>query len=167
MLQHLKSFDRNRAPTGLLVHCTDVQRRRRLNSDYEISFTVPMTSEDYKEKIIPKGHVQDERGQFYVVQSRARDRNNKIISAQVLCTHIMFKMIDFKIPYDQYIDEAYGVHINLLLDKISAATGYVYSFVLHNTFDLRDVKDWEQPQRWLPCRTLSIFMVVRSNRIIL
>jgi phosphohistidine swiveling domain-containing protein len=142
MQKHLKSFDRNRSPTGLLVQCTDVQRRRRLNSDYEISFTVPMTSDDYKEKIIPKGHVQDERGQFYVVQSRARDRNNKIISAQVLCTHIMFKMIDFKIPYDQYIDEAYGVHISVLLDKISAATGYVYTFVLHNTFDLRDVKDW-------------------------
>ncbi|OME62302.1 hypothetical protein BSK59_02190 [Paenibacillus odorifer] len=142
MQQHLKSFDRNRAPTGLLVASTDVQRRRRLNSDYEISFTVPMTSDDYKEKIIPKGHVQDERGQFYVVQSRALDRNNKIISAQVLCTHIMFKMIDFKIPYDQYVDEAYGVHISVLLDKISAATGYVYTFVLHNTFDLRDVKDW-------------------------
>ncbi|WP_340398122.1 prophage endopeptidase tail family protein [Paenibacillus sp. FSL E2-0202] len=142
MQKHLKSFDRNRSPTGLLVQCTDVQRRRRLNSDYEISFTVPMTSDDYKEKIIPKGHVQDELGQFYVVQSRARDRNNKIISAQVLCTHIMFKMIDFKIPYDQYIDEAYGVHISVLLDKISAATGYVYTFVLHNTFDLRDVKDW-------------------------
>lgn len=142
MQMHLKSFDRNRSPTGLLVQCNDVQRRRRLNSDYEISFTVPMTSDDYKEKIIPKGHVQDECGQFYVVQSRARDRNNKIISAQVLCTHIMFKMIDFKIPYDQYIDEAYGVHISVLLDKISAATGYVYTFVLHDTFDLRDVKDW-------------------------
>lgn len=142
MQKHLKSFDRNRSPTGLLVASTDVQRRRRLNSDYEISFTVPMTSADYKEKIIQKGHVQDERGQFYVIQSRARDRGNKVISAQVICTHIMFKMIDFKIPYDQYIDEAYGVHISVLLDKISAATGYVYTFVLHDTFDLRDVKDW-------------------------
>ncbi|MNO34238.1 Prophage endopeptidase tail [compost metagenome] len=142
MQNHLKSFDRNRSPTGLLVQCNDVQRRRRLNSDYEISFTVPMTSDDYKEKIIPKGHVQDERGQFYVVQSRARDRNNKIICAQVLCTHIMFKMIDFKIPYDQYIDEVYGVHISVLLDKISAATSYMYTFILHDIFDLRDVKDW-------------------------
>ncbi|WP_342422877.1 phage tail protein [Paenibacillus sp. FSL E2-0178] len=142
MQQHLKSFDRNRAPTGLLVQSADVQRRRRLNSDYEISFTVPMTSTDYKELIIPKGHVQDERGQFYVVQSRARDRSNKIISAQIICTHIMFKMVDFKMPYGDYIDEAYGVHISVLLDKISAATGGVYSFVTHDTFDLRDVKDW-------------------------
>ncbi|MEK4328902.1 phage tail protein [Paenibacillus sp. FSL R7-0312] len=142
MQQHLKSFDRNRAPTGLLVQCTDIQRRRRLNSDYEISFTVPMTSTDYKELIIPKGHVQDERGQFYVVQSRARDRSNKVISAQVVCTHIMFKMIDFKMMYSDYIDEAYGVHISVLLDKISAATGGVYTFVIHDTFDLRDVKDW-------------------------
>lgn len=141
-MQYLKSFDRNRAPTGLLVASTDVQRRRRLNSDYEISFTVPMTSDDYKEKIIPKGHVQDERGQFYVIQDRARDRSNKVISAQIICTHIMFKMIDFKMPYSEYIDEAYGVHIGVLLDKISAATGGVYSFVVHDTFDLRDVKDW-------------------------
>ncbi|NGM81726.1 hypothetical protein G5B47_04795 [Paenibacillus sp. 7124] len=126
----------------LLVVSTDVQRRRRLNSDYEISFMVPMTSDDYREKIIPKGHVQDERGQFYVIQSRARDRSNKILTAQIICTHIMFKMIDFKIPYDQYIDEAYGVHISVLLDKISAATGGVYTFVTHDTFDLMDVKDW-------------------------
>ncbi|OKP91837.1 hypothetical protein A3844_01615 [Paenibacillus helianthi] len=142
MQKHLKSFDRNLIPTGLLIQCTDVQRRRRLNSDYEISFTVPMTSDDYKEKIIPKGHVQDERGQFYVIQSRARDRSNKVISAQVICTHIMFKMIDFKIPYDDYIEEAYGVHISVLLNKISAVTGGVYTFVTHDAFDLRDVKDW-------------------------
>ncbi|NUU58976.1 phage tail protein [Paenibacillus agri] len=141
-MQHLKSFDRNRSPTGLLVASTDVQRRRRINSDYEISFMVPMTSADYKEKIIPKGYVQDERGQFYVVQSRGRDRNSKVISAQVICTHIMFKMIDFKIPYNQYIDEAYGVHITTLLDRITAATGGVYTFVLHDVFALRDVKDW-------------------------
>ncbi|QSF42644.1 phage tail protein [Paenibacillus tianjinensis] len=142
MQKHLKSFDRNRSPTGLLVASTDVQRRRRLNSDYEISFTVPMTSDDYKEKIIPKGHVQDERGQFYIIQSRARDRSNKVISAQVICTHIMFKMVDFKMPYGDYIDEAYGVHISVLLDKISAATGGVYTFVTHDSFDLRDIKDW-------------------------
>ncbi|QWU17402.1 phage minor structural protein, N-terminal region [Paenibacillus sophorae] len=141
-MQYLKSFDRNRSPTGLLVSVTEVQRRRRINSDYELSFMVPMTSDDYKEKIIPKGHVQDERGQFYVVQSRARDRSNKALTAQIVCTHIMFKMIDFKIPYDQYIDEAYGIHISTLLDKISAATGGVYTFVTHDTFDLRDVKDW-------------------------
>lgn len=142
MQKYLKSFDRNRSPTGLLVSSTDVQRRRRLNSDYEIAFTVPMTSTDYKELIIPKGHVQDERGQFYVIQDRARDRSNKVISAQIICTHIMFKMVDFKMPYGDYIDEAYGVHISVLLDKISAATGGVYTFVLHDTFDLRDVKDW-------------------------
>ncbi|MDT3426059.1 phage minor structural protein [Paenibacillus forsythiae] len=142
MQKHLKSFDRNRSPTGLLVASTDIQRRRRLNSDYEISFTVPMTSDDYKEKIIPKGHVQDERGQFYVVQSRARDRSNRALTAQIVCTHIMFKMIDFKIPYADYIDEAYGVHISMLLDKITAATGGVYTFQLHDTFDLMDVKDW-------------------------
>ncbi|KUP22423.1 phage tail protein [Paenibacillus sp. DMB5] len=142
MQKHLKSFDRNRSPTGLLVSSTDVQRRRRINSDYEISFTVPMHSDDYKELIIPKGHVQDERGQFYVIQSRARDRSNKVISAQVICTHIMFKMVDFKMPYDEYINESYGVHISVLLDKISEATGGVYTFVVHDTFDLRDVKDW-------------------------
>ncbi|MFE4709441.1 hypothetical protein ACFRAM_01095 [Paenibacillus sp. NPDC056722] len=121
---------------------TVVQRRRWVNSDYEISFTVPMTSADYKEKIIPKGHVQDERGQIYVIQSHARDLSNKKISAQDICTHIMFKMVDFKIPYNQYIDEAYGVHITTLLNRITAATGGVYTFVLHDIFDLRDVKDW-------------------------
>lgn len=45
-------------------------------------------------------------------------------------------------PYSEYIDEAYGVHISVLLDKISAATGGVYLLVVHDSFDLRDVKYW-------------------------
>ncbi|OMF90346.1 phage tail protein [Paenibacillus sp. FSL R7-0337] len=129
-------------PNRLLVASIDVQRRRRrLNSHYEISFKVPMTTDDYEEMIIPEGHVQDERGQFYVVQTRARDRSNKVINTQIICTHIMFKIIDLKMPYSDYIYEAYGIHISVLLDKISAATDGVYTFVVHNTFDLRDMKD--------------------------
>ncbi|WP_192716580.1 phage tail spike protein [Paenibacillus sp. OAE614] len=127
---------------GTLLDATDVQRRRRLNSDYELSFLVPMTSDDYREKIQIKGHVQDERGQFYVINTRQRVRDGKKLTAQITATHIMFKMNDFKIPYNDYIEEMYGVPIVSMLDRISAATGGKYTFVVHDTFDLRDVKDF-------------------------
>ncbi|MCF2719304.1 phage tail protein [Paenibacillus sp. UKAQ_18] len=127
---------------GTLVDSYDIQRRRRINSDYELTFMVPMTSEDYREKIAIKGHVQDERGQFYVIQSRSRSREGKKLTANIYCNHIMFKLNDYKFPYASYIAEAYGIHINQLTDLITAATGGRFKFVIHDTFDLHDVKDF-------------------------
>lgn len=138
----MQVFDKNFKRTGTLIDAYDIQRKRRLNSDYEITFMVPMTSEDYQEKIQLKGHVRDERGQFYVIQSRSRSREGKKLTANIYCNHVMFKLLDFKFPYASYIDEAYGVHITTLTDKISAATGGRFTFQIHDTFDLHDVKDW-------------------------
>ncbi|MGG6309773.1 phage tail protein [Paenibacillus macerans] len=138
----MQVFDKNFKRTGTLIDSYDIQRKRRLNSDYEITFMVPMTSEDYQEKIQLKGHVRDERGQFYVIQSRSRSREGKKLTANIYCNHIMFKLLDFKFPYASYIDEAYGVHISTLTNAISAATGGRFTFQIHDTFPLHDVKDW-------------------------
>ena len=54
----------------------------------------------------------------------------------------MFKLNEFKFPYASYIDEAYGVHINELTQLITTATGGRFTFVIHDTFDLHDVKDF-------------------------
>lgn len=142
MPKTMQVFDKNFKRLGTLVDAYNIERRRRLNSDYELSFLVPMTSDDYLEKIQMKGHVQDERGQYYVINSRKRDRSKKTLTALITATHIMFKMNDYKVPYDDYITEAYGVHITTLLNKITAWTGGRFTFVVHDTFDLWDIKDF-------------------------
>ncbi|MNW33503.1 Prophage endopeptidase tail [compost metagenome] len=138
----MQVFDKNMRRVGTLVDSYDIQRRRRINSDYELTFMVPMTSEDYREKIAIKGHVRDERGQFYVIQSRSRSREGRKLTANIYCNHVMFKLNDYKFPYASYIAEAYGIHINQLTDLITAATGGRFKFVIHDTFDLHDVKDF-------------------------
>ncbi|WP_339292741.1 prophage endopeptidase tail family protein [Paenibacillus sp. FSL W8-0187] len=138
----LEVFDKNLKRTGTLIDAYNIERRRRLNSDYELSFLVPMTSEDYLEKIQIKGHVRDERGQYYVINARQRQRDKKKLTAQITCTHVMFKLNDYKVPYDEYIDEAYGIHISTLLNKISAWTGGRFTFQIHDTFDMWDIKDF-------------------------
>ncbi|HAF97553.1 phage tail protein [Paenibacillus lactis] len=138
----LQVFDKNLKRTGTLIDAYGIERRRRLNSDYELSFLVPMTSEDYLEKIQIKGHVRDERGQYYVINTRQRQRDKKKLTSQITCTHVMFKLNDYKVPYDEYIDEAYGIHISTLLNKISAWTGGRFTFQVHDTFDLWDIKDF-------------------------
>lgn len=131
-------------PTGALVNSFDVTRKRRINSDYEIQFLVPMTSEDYQEKLMIKGHIKDERGQFYVINSRSRVREDRKLTASIMCTHVMFKLTDFKFPYSLYIDEAYGVPISRLTNLITEVTGGRFTFSIDDTFDLHDVKDFGQ-----------------------
>ncbi|MDY8095881.1 phage tail protein [Paenibacillus polymyxa] len=138
----MQVFDKNFKRTGTLIDAYDIQRKRRINSDYEITFMVSMTSDDYQEKIQLKDHVRDERGQFYVIQSRSRTREGKKLIANIYCNHVMFKLNDYKFPYASYIAEAYGIHINQLTDLITAATAGKFKFVIHDTFDLHDVKDF-------------------------
>ncbi|MGG1879357.1 phage tail protein [Paenibacillus cisolokensis] len=138
----MQVFDKNFKRTGTLIDAYGIERRRKLNSDYELSFLVPMTSEDYREKLQIKGHVRDERGQYYVINTRQRRRDKKVLTAQITCTHVMFKLNDYKVPYDEYIDEAYGIHISTLLNKISSWTGGRFTFQVHDTFDLWDIKDF-------------------------
>ncbi|MDH6373518.1 hypothetical protein M2444_005350 [Paenibacillus sp. PastF-3] len=144
MNDYLLSYDKNMKPLGALVDVlrNEIQRKRRINSDYELSFTVPMISEDYRDLIKLKGHIKDERGQFYVINSRSRVREDRKLTASIMCTHIMFKLADYKFPYAGYIDEAYGVHISQLTNLISLATGERFTFSIDDTFDLVDVKDF-------------------------
>lgn len=138
----MQVFDKNLKRVGTLTDAYQIERRRKLNSDNELSFLVPMSSDDYTEKLQLKGHVKDDRGQYYVINTRNRQRDKNKLTTLITCTHIMFKMGDYKVPYDDYIEEAYGVHISTLLDKISAWTGGRFKFVVHDTFDLWDIKDF-------------------------
>ncbi|AZS17382.1 phage tail protein [Paenibacillus lutimineralis] len=138
----MEAFDKDFKRLGTLIDAYQIERRRRLNSDNELSFLVPMTSDDYLEKLQLKGHVMDERGQYYVINTRQRQRTKKQLTALITCTHVMYKMNDYKVPYDDYITEAYGVHISTLLNKISGWTGGRFTFQVHDTFDLWDIKDF-------------------------
>lgn len=141
-MKYLKVLDKDLKPEGFLTHAYEVERRRRLNSDYELSFFVPMTSDDYREKIKIKGHVMDENGQYYVIQTRERVRDGKKLTARIVCTHIMFKMNEFKVPYDQYLEEAYGVHISQMISRLSPIMNNKYTFRIDDVFELQDIKDW-------------------------
>ncbi|MEK4157588.1 phage tail protein [Paenibacillus sp. FSL R10-2779] len=99
-----------------------------------------MSSADYREKLPLKGHVMDERGQYYVINKRQRTRDNRKLTAQISCSHVMFKLADYKFPYASYIREAYGVHIAQLTALISAATGGRFVISVDDTFDLADIK---------------------------
>ncbi|MFC6649461.1 hypothetical protein [Paenibacillus rhizoplanae] len=50
-MEHLEAYDKTMVAIGLLVKTYDGTRKRRINSDNEISFMVPMNSIDYMEKI--------------------------------------------------------------------------------------------------------------------
>jgi phage minor structural protein len=141
-LRYLECFDKNFQRNGFLQYADQVQRKRRLNSDYELSFLVPMNSDDYNEKIALKGHVKDEKGQYYVINGRKRNRDGLKRMAQIDCTHIMFKLVDFKMPYSSYIEESFGVNIAVLTNLISAATGGKFTFIIDSTFDIKDIKDF-------------------------
>lgn len=142
--KYLESFDKNRRRIGILkdVDPSSVQRQRRINSDYELTFTVPMQSADHREKIVMKGHVRDERGQYYVVNGRSRVRGGKELKAQIVCSHIMYTLKEFKIPYDLYVEERYGIPVSVLLQRITDVTGGLFQFRIEDDFGLRDVKDW-------------------------
>ncbi|OMD44297.1 phage tail protein [Paenibacillus odorifer] len=139
---YLSAYDKNRVIVGNLVSAYEVTRLRRINSEDALTFLVPMASEDYRDKLRVKGHVRDERGQYYVINTRKRIRDGRKLTAQISCQHVMFKLGDIKIPYGSYIKEAYGVHISQLLEKIKEASRGLFSFVVHDTFDLFDVKNW-------------------------
>ncbi|WP_449600291.1 phage tail protein [Paenibacillus sp. Marseille-Q9583] len=140
MINALQSYDRFRKRIGILRDAYDITRTRRINADYTLTFTVPMTSDDFRDKLPLKGHVMDERGQYYVINKRERSREDRKLTAQISCSHVMFKLADYKFPYASYIREAYGIHITQLTALISAATGGRFSIAVEDTFDLADVK---------------------------
>lgn len=140
MINALQSYDKNRKRIGILRDAYDITRTRRINADYTLTFSVPMSSEDFTDKLPLKGHVMDERGQYYVINSRQRNRDDRKLTAQISCSHVMFKLADYKFPYASYIAEGYGKHITELTALIAAATGGVFSLSVDDTFDLADVK---------------------------
>ncbi|WP_425495291.1 phage tail protein [Paenibacillus tengchongensis] len=113
-----------------------------MNADYSLTFAVPMASLDYRERLPLKGHVKDERGQYYVINKRERQRDGRKLTALISCTHVMFKLADYKFPYASYITEAYGVSISTLTALIQAATGGRFTFSVDAAFDLADVYEF-------------------------
>ncbi|MEK3836437.1 phage tail protein [Paenibacillus sp. FSL R7-0128] len=140
MSSYLQSYDRFRKRIGILRDAYDITRIRRINADYTLTFNVPMSSADFTDKLPLKGHVMDERGQYYVINSRQRNREDRKLTAQISCSHVMFKLADYKFPYASFIKEAYGIHITQLTALISAATGGRFSISVDDTFDLADIK---------------------------
>ncbi|MEC0167846.1 phage tail protein [Paenibacillus graminis] len=140
MINALQSYDRFRKRIGILRDAYDVTRTRRINADYTLTFNVPMASDDFRDKLPLKGHVMDERGQYYVINSRQRNRDDRKLTAKISCSHVMFKLADYKFPYASYVDEGFGYHITQLTSLITAATGGVFSISVDDTFDLADVK---------------------------
>jgi hypothetical protein len=138
----LLSLDRHLTPIGSLVSVDDVTRTRRINADYTLTFTVPLNSADYRDKLPLKGHVQDERDQYYVINKRQRQREGRKLTALISCTHVMYKLADYKFPYASYIAEGFGKHITELTALISAATGGRFTISVDDTFDLADVKEF-------------------------
>lgn len=138
----LHSYDRFRNRIGILRDAYDITRNRRVNADYTLTFSVPMSSADFKDKLPLKGHVTDERGQYYVINKRQRNRDDRKLTAQIACTHVMYKLADYKFPYASYIKEGYGYQITQLTSLIAAATGGVFSISVEDTFDLADVKEF-------------------------
>ena len=92
MIDALQSYDRFRKRIGILRDAYDITRTRRINADYTLTFNVPLTSEDFRDKLPLKGHVMDERGQYYVINSRQRNRDDRKLTAQVTCSHVLFKL---------------------------------------------------------------------------
>jgi hypothetical protein len=142
MDKYLKAYDKNLVAVGVLPYAHEIQRKRRLNSDYSLSFLLPMDKPDYIDMIPLRGHVMDEKGQYYVINSRKRNRDGLKRLAQIDCSHIMFKLIDFKMPYTSYIEEDFGIDIVVLTNLISAATGGKFIFSIDSAFDLADIKDF-------------------------
>jgi phage minor structural protein len=140
LINALQSYDRFRKRIGILRDAYDITRTRRINADYTLIFNVPLTSDDFRDKLPLKGHVMDERGQYYVINSRQRNRDDRKLTAQISCSHVMFKLADYKFPYASYIAEGYGIHITQLTALITAATGGVFTIAVDDTFDLADVK---------------------------
>jgi hypothetical protein len=138
----LLSLDRYLTPIGSLVSADEVTRTRRINADYTLTFRVPLSSADYRDKLPLKGHVQDERGQYYVINKRQRQREGRKLTAQISCTHVMYKLADYKFPYASYIAEGFGKHITELTALISVATGGCFTISVDDTFDLADVKEF-------------------------
>jgi phage minor structural protein len=140
--QYLQSYDRYRKRIGILKDAYDITRSSRINADYSLSFTVPMSSADYRDKLPLKGHVMDEKGQFYVINKREKRREDRKLIAQITCNHVMFKLADYKFPYASYVSEAYGISITTLTSAIAAATGGRFTLSVEDTFDLVDVRDF-------------------------
>ncbi|MGE7614887.1 prophage endopeptidase tail family protein [Paenibacillus sp. NPDC101420] len=140
MIKALQSYDRFRKRIGILRDAYDITRTRRINTDYTLTFTVPMTSDDFRDKLPLKGHVMDERGQYYVINKRERSREDRKLIIKISCSHVIFKIANYKFPYASYIKEGYGNHITQLTALISAATGGRFSISVDDTFDLADVK---------------------------
>lgn len=101
-----------------------------------------MDSADYRDKLPLKGHVKDERGQYYVINSRRRQRDGRKLTAQIACSHVIYKLADYKVPYASYIREGFGYQISQLTAIISAATGGRFTFAIDATFDLADIADF-------------------------
>ncbi|MDB5053270.1 MAG: hypothetical protein JWM44_1320 [Bacilli bacterium] len=126
--------------TGQNTQASEVTKTRRLNSDYQLTFMIPMIFDNYKELEL-EGLIECE-GQNYIIKDIKRNRQGLGINALITCKHIMNRLLDIKIPYESAIDESFGADISSLTNIITAATGGVFTFQIMDVFPLKDVYKW-------------------------
>ena len=142
----LKIYNRQKQPVGVLqtsgynTEVTDVAIYRRLNSEYRLTFQIPMTSPKYS-LIEEEGLIECE-GQLFVIKGRKRNRQGKARMVEVTCQHIMRRLMDIRIPYNMAIEEALGKDISYFLNIISTATGGVFTFQVMDVIPPKDVYKW-------------------------
>lgn len=126
--------------SGLNQEVLDVKISKRLNTTYELSFTLPMTSPKYR-LIQNEGLIECE-GQLYIIKGKKRQRQGQGRLVEITCQHILRRMMDIRIPYAAALDEALGTEIHTLTDIITAATGNLFKFQIMDVFELKDVYKW-------------------------
>ena len=127
-------------PSGPYADVADVTVKRRLNSDYSLSFLLNMNSPKYS-LIEEEGLIECE-GQKYIIKGRKRNRQGMGRTVLVTCPHVMRRMIDIRIPYSSAQAEALGKDITYFTNILSTATGGVFTFQIMDTFPLKDVYKW-------------------------
>lgn len=126
--------------TGFQTDVLDVETYKRLNSNYELSFLIPMNSTKYP--LIEEEGLIDCQGQKYVIKDRKRNREGMGRMVQVDCQHITHRMVDIGMPHESAVTEAFGANMKTFTDLITSATGGVFTFQFMESIPAKDISEW-------------------------
>jgi phage minor structural protein len=142
----LTVFNRQKQSVGAIqtsgnnTEAYEVAVTKRANSDYILTFQLPMTSSKYK--LLEEEGLIECDGQKYVIKSRKRNRQGLGRNVTITCKHIFNRMMDIKVPYSSAVEESFGTNISTLTTILSTATNGVFTFQVMDVFPLKDVYKW-------------------------
>lgn len=142
----LTIFNRNKQEVGGLwtqgsrTEVADVSIKRRINSDYELQFLMPMDSIKYP--LIQEEGLIECLGQLYVIKKKERRRQGMGKLVNITCPHVMRRLTDIRVPYEYAIEEKLGCEISYLTNILSAATNGKFTFQIMDSIELKDVYKW-------------------------